>query len=145
MSNTTSPAYYCVKHNITLSTVAYNEHLFNFSLIDILPSYHASLYVALYFSDVNMFCLNNIRRDLDKLVQIYIPEVHKFVRYSETCLNRTVNKPKSCINRTLNKVLMQEIFVNLTCINRTPVLSEHKSWSHGGSVQTGLTVFTICH
>ena len=39
------------------------------------------------------------------------------VENSETCLNRTPNKPKSCINRTLNKVLMQDIFVNLTCIN----------------------------
>ena len=86
MSNTTSPAYYCVKHNITVSTVAFNKHFFNFSFIDILRSYHASLYVALNFSDVNMFRLN-IRCDLDKLVQIYVPEVHKFVRYSETCLN----------------------------------------------------------
>jgi len=29
---------------------------------------------------------------------------------------------------------MQEIFVNLTCINQTPVYSEHKSWSQGNSV-----------
>ena len=36
---------------------------------------------------------------------------------------------------------MQEIFVNLTCINRTPVYSERKSWSQGGSAQTGFTVF----
>jgi hypothetical protein len=27
---------------------------------------------------------------------------------------------------------MKEIFVNLTCINQTPVYSEHKSWSEGG-------------
>ena len=60
--------------------------------------------------------------------------------YSKPCLNWTLNKPKSCINRTLNKVLMQEIFVNLICIYRTPVYSEHKSWSQKGSVQTGSTV-----
>ena len=53
--------------------------------------------------------------------------------YSETCLKRTLDKPKSCINRTCNKVLMQEIFVNLTCINQIPVYSEHKSWSQWGS------------
>jgi hypothetical protein len=63
MSNTTSPAYYCVKHNITVSTVAFNKHFFNFSFIDILRSYHASLYVALNFSDVNMFQIEaSIRR-----------------------------------------------------------------------------------
>ena len=54
--------------------------------------------------------------------------------YNETCLKRTLNKPKSCINRTLNRVLMKEIFVNLTCINRTPVYSEHKNWFQGSSV-----------
>jgi len=54
--------------------------------------------------------------------------------YSEICLNWTLNLPKSCINQTLNKVLMQEIFVNLTCINRTPVYSKHKSWSQWGLV-----------
>ena len=31
---------------------------------------------------------------------------------------------------------MQEIFVNLTCINQTPVYSEHKSLSQGGLVET---------
>ena len=36
------------------------------------------------------------------------------------------------MNQTLNKVLMQEIFVKLTCVNRTPVYSKHKSWSQGG-------------
>ena len=32
---------------------------------------------------------------------------------------------------------MQEIFVKLTCIDKIPAYSEHKSWSQGGSVQTG--------
>jgi hypothetical protein len=49
--------------------------------------------------------------------------------YSESRLKQTLNKLKSCINRTLNKVLIQEIFVNLTCVNQTPVYSEDKSWS----------------
>ena len=40
--------------------------------------------------------------------------------YSETCLNRTPNKPKSCVRWTLNKVAIQEIFVYWTCINRIP-------------------------
>jgi hypothetical protein len=44
-----------------------------------------------------------------------------------------VNRPEFCINETL-KVLMCEIFVRLTCINWTPVYSEHKSWFKGGSV-----------
>jgi hypothetical protein len=48
---------------------------------------------------------------------------------SETCLSWTPNKLESCINWTLNKVQIYEIFVNLTCINQTPVYSEHKSWS----------------
>ena len=42
--------------------------------------------------------------------------------YSETCLNRTLNKPESCLNRTLNK---PESYLNRTlnkpesCLNRT--------------------------
>ena len=28
----------------------------------------------------------------------------KGIQYSETCLNRTLNKLKSCINRTLKKI-----------------------------------------
>ena len=35
---------------------------------------------------------------------------------------------------------MQEIFDNLTCINLTPLYSEHMSWCHRGSFQTGFTV-----
>jgi len=49
----------------------------------------------------------------------------------ETCPNRTLNKTESCINKTLNEFPMFEIFVNLTCINQTPVYSEDKSWSQG--------------
>ena len=33
------------------------------------------------------------------------------------------------------------MLVNLTCINWTSVYSEHKNWSQGGSVETGLTVY----
>ena len=29
---------------------------------------------------------------------------------------------------------MQEIFVNFTCINQTPVYSKAESWSQGGSI-----------
>jgi hypothetical protein len=36
---------------------------------------------------------------------------------------------------------MKEIFVNLTCINQTPVYSKHIHWFQGGSVQTGFTMF----
>ena len=60
--------------------------------------------------------------------------------YSETFLNRTVNKPEFCIIPILYKVPVKEIFVNLTCINRTPVYSEQKSGSQGCSVWTGFTV-----
>ena len=35
---------------------------------------------------------------------------------------------------SLNEVSIKEIFVNLTCVSKTPVYSEHKSWSQGGSV-----------
>ena len=65
------------------------------------------------------------------------------IRYSETCLNRTLINLKSCINRTLKKVQMKEIFVNLTCINQTPVYYEHKSWSQGGFVYKGFTLVNI--
>ena len=76
---------------------------------------------------------------LKKIIHIFIIHVeqkiiHETCIYSEMCLSLTLNKPKFCINRTLNKVLMQKIFVNLTCINQTPVYFEHKSWSFGGSV-----------
>jgi hypothetical protein len=40
-----------------------------------------------------------------------------------------------------NQVQIQKIFVNLTCINRTPVYSEHKSWSKGSLVYTGIILF----
>ena len=42
-------------------------------------------------------------------------------------INWTLDKMKSCtyINWTLNNVVL--IFVNLTCINQTPVYSEHKA------------------
>ena len=33
---------------------------------------------------------------------------------------------------------MQEIFVNLTCINWPPVHSDHISWSQGGLIYIGL-------
>ena len=39
---------------------------------------------------------------------------------------------ESCINQTFNKVPMYEIFVNLYCINWTPVCFKHKSWFQGG-------------
>jgi hypothetical protein len=47
--------------------------------------------------------------------------VEKKNNYSEVCLNPTLNKPNFKCN-----VIMQEIFVNLTCINQTPVYSEFK-------------------
>jgi hypothetical protein len=38
-----------------------------------------------------------------------------------------LNKLESLINWTLNKLPMEKICVNLTCINRAPVYSEHRS------------------
>ena len=59
---------------------------------------------------------------------------------TEFCLNQNLNKTELCINLTLNKVPMQEIFINLTCINcQTPVYFKLKCWSPGGSVQTGFS------
>ena len=60
-----------------------------------------------------------------------------YVLYSDLnkiCISVSVNKLESCINRSLNKVPIQEIFVNLTSINQTPVYSEHKGFSPGSSV-----------
>jgi hypothetical protein len=54
--------------------------------------------------------------------------------YSETCIDRTLNKLESCINRTLYKVPMWESFVNLTSINRTPFYYEDKSWTRVGLI-----------
>jgi ribosome biogenesis protein Tsr3 len=54
----------------------------------------------------------------------------------EKCLNQTLNKTESYINWTRNKVSMPEIFVDLTCINQTPVYSE----DNGHSVYKGFTV-----
>jgi hypothetical protein len=62
---------------------------------------------------------------------------------TESCINLSkpnLQKTESCINQTLNEVPMQEIFINLTCINWTPVYYKHKSLSHGCSVKTGYTV-----
>ena len=58
----------------------------------------------------------------------------------QSCLTLTLNNSESCINRILNKVPMQEIFVNLTCIHRTPIYLEQKSWSQDGSVYTNFLV-----
>ena len=71
---------------------------------------------------------NNHSPTLLNSIITYHP-LESFWIYSDTCLNRTSTKPKSCINRNLNKVIIQEIFVNLTCTNRTPVYSKHTSWS----------------
>ena len=49
------------------------------------------------------------------------------IEYCENYFNRTRNKQEICIYRTLDKVLMQDIFVNLSCINRLSVYSERKS------------------
>jgi hypothetical protein len=49
------------------------------------------------------------------------------------------------IKQTSNKVPMYEIFINLTCINRKLVYSEHKGWPQGGLICTGLTVFVIVY
>ena len=80
------------------------------------------------------------------LRQIVVPPpihpVSECYTYSEAFLNQTLNKTESCTNQTLNLVPMQEILVNLTCINRTPVYSEHISRSQGSSLQTGLIVIS---
>jgi hypothetical protein len=65
--------------------------------------------------------------------------LNRTLNKTETCLNRTLNKTETCLNQTLNEVTMKEIFVNLTCINHTPVYSEHKRWFLGRSLYTGLT------
>ena len=49
--------------------------------------------------------------------------------YSETCLNRTLNKPESYIMTQCRKS-----FLALSCINQTPVYFEHKSCSQVGLV-----------
>ena len=58
--------------------------------------------------------------------------------YSESCLSRILDTTKSCINQTFTNVSLQEIYINLTCINQNTCLyPEVKSWSQGGLVQTG--------
>ena len=86
--------------------------------------FHEEKNVENYIEKNNPYLYNTCRTKI----------IHETCIYSEICLSLTLNKPKFCINRTLNKVLMQKIFVNLTCINQTPVYFEHKSWSFGGSV-----------
>ena len=71
-----------------------------------------------------------INRTLNKLKSY----INRTLNKPKSCINRTLNKPKSYINRILNKVPIKKIFVNLTCINQTPVYSEHNSWSQGSSV-----------
>ena len=78
--------------------------------------YRLGLFLRLFYFTLEMF------RQCDMFLFFIL-------LYSETCLNRTMNRLKSCINRTLGKVLKQEIFDNFTCTNRTPVYSEHKNWS----------------
>ena len=41
----------------------------------------------------------------------------------ESCINQTLNRMESCINRTLDKDKMQEILVNLTCIETENLLT----------------------
>jgi hypothetical protein len=74
-------------------------------------------------------CIGSCKSNCQTITTTTAPYV-----YSETCLNRTLYKPESCINQTLNKVPMSEIFVNLTCINETPVYTEYNSLTQGGSV-----------
>ena len=99
--------------NRTLNKLNYNETCLNRTLNKLNYS-ETCLNRTLNKLNYKETCLN---RTLNKL------------NYSETCLNSTLNKPESYIKRTLNKLLMQKIFVYLTCINRTPVYSKHKSFS----------------
>ena len=59
--------------------------------------------VIIYFSQSLQLYIKKKEVNLELLVfNIYI---YTNI-YSESCLNRTLNKPKSCIYRTLNKVPM---------------------------------------
>jgi hypothetical protein len=56
---------------------------------------------------------------------------------TEYCINlsyQTLNKTESCINQTIYKVLIWEVFVNLTCINWTPFLFWTQKLNQGGSI-----------
>ena len=79
---------------------------------------------------------------MGKICNIFMFTLDKlgFTIYSETCVNRTLNNSDSSINLNLDKVKMHKFFVNLTCINRTPVYSKNKSWFQGDYIWTGLTV-----
>jgi hypothetical protein len=62
----------------------------------------------------------------------YIIEMN--IQWNLSKVNPVYSEPweemESCINLSLNNnIPMQEDFVNLTCINLTPVYSELKSWS----------------
>ena len=78
--------------------------------------------------------LNKLKSYINRTLNKLKSYINRTLNKPKSCINRTLNKPKSCINRILNKVPIKKIFVNLTCINQTPVYSEHNSWSQGSSV-----------
>ena len=65
----------------------------------------------------------------------FIPPNRSALKYKSVYTDKALNKSESCINLTLKKVPMKKIFVKLTCLNQTPVYTEHKSLSQGGSVR----------
>ena len=125
----------------SISAISWREQILHY--INLIPRFSA---------DINQPLRPPNSRCNTYLFSIYWEKKHlKTLWYSETCLNRILNelesginwnpewtgilnKLESCLNQTLNKVPMLEIFVNLTCINQTPVYSEDKSWSQVCSV-----------
>jgi hypothetical protein len=91
---------------------------------------------TLWYSET---CLNRILNELESGIN-WNPEWTGIQNKLESWMNWNpewtgiLNKLESCLNQTLNKAPMLEIFVNLTCINQTPVYSEDISWSQVCSV-----------
>ena len=88
--------------------------------------------------DQRVKCLKNIYIYINKFIMsVNFPNepIQSLTVYSESCLSRILDTTKSCINQTLTKVSLQEIYINLTCINQNTCLyPEVKSWSQGGLV-----------
>lgn len=74
-------------------------------------------------TDVSMASINNVA-ELKKINNIK-------TYYCEICLKWALSKTKFCINRTSNKFQIPWLFINLSCINPTPVYIKHNRWFEG--------------
>ena len=80
------------------------------------------------------FTLEEAGKDRSTCISHINLAIIKLIFYSETCVSWTLNKTEFPYKMNFQEIPNAGNFVNLNCINWTPVYFEHKNWSLGGLV-----------